>query len=187
MGLQQRDNVTATDLDNKPRPLAGFTILQMIGLLAGLLLAAGVWSLLPPIRDITGAGQALLIVHVMLATSVFALVAFVVIAADADGAEPFARHYWAYLTRRHRYTPRPTTGRQRGTSGRSSAAATGNRTTLLACGAITLVLIAVTGLDLILVGAHATAPPRTRHNHTYYQGRVVPPVPATARARRYVN
>ncbi len=187
MGLQQRDNVTATDLDNKPRPLAGFTILQMIGLLAGLLLAAGVWSLLPPIQDITGAGQALLIVHVMLATSVFALVAFVVIAADADGAEPFARHYWRYLTRRRRYAPRPTTRPQRATSNRPHAAASGNRSTILACGAITLVLIAVTGLDLILVGAHATAPPRTRHNHTYYQGRVVPPVPATARARRYVN
>jgi len=187
MGLQQRDNVTATDLDNKPRPLAGFTILQMIGLLAGLLLAVGAWSLLPPIRDITGAGQALLIVHVMLATSVFALVAFVVIAADADCAEPFARHYWRYLTRRRRYAPRPTTARQRGTSGRPSAAATGNRTTILACGAITLVLIAVTGLDLILVGAHAAAPPRTGHNHTYHQGRVVPPVPTTARPRRHVN
>ncbi len=186
MGLQQRDNVTATDLDNKPRPLAGFTILQMIGLLAGLLLAAGAWSLLPPIRDITGAGQTLLIVHVMLATSVFALVAFVVIAADADGAEPFARHYWAYLTRRHRYAPRRT-GRQATASGRPRAAATSNRTTLLACGAITLVLIAVTGLDLILVGAHAAAPPRTGHNQTRHGGHVVPPVPATARPRRHVN
>ncbi len=184
MALQQRDNVTATDLDNKPRPLAGFTILQLIGLLAGFFLAAGAWSLLPPIQDITGAGRTMFIVHVMLTTSIFALVAFIVIVADADNAEPFARHYWAYLTRPRRYAPYARI-RQQAAPGRHRSASTSNRATVLACGAIGLLLIAITGVDLILAGdAAAAMHQRMVHHQPHHKGPLIVPTPAAAWPRQ---
>ncbi len=103
--MPQRNNVTARDLDNKPRPLAGFSIVQVVGLVVGFLLAAAVWSLLPPLRDIAARGRTVFLLHIMLSAGVFAVIAFVVIVADADNVEPFARHYWNYARRPHRYVP----------------------------------------------------------------------------------